>query len=117
MRITVTHDDGTTVDVTEGVQVAYDIAYHSMDWGSGFLDLAEMEAVAKLAEACRFPSFEDALREVHNQREKEERVQRLALEERRRREEQDRLAQQRLAEDQTAQAQRLRMVTKGWLLP
>lgn len=61
MRIIVTHDDGTEADVTEGVQVAYDIAYGSMDWGSGFLSSEEMGLVARLAEACRFPSFEHAL--------------------------------------------------------
>lgn len=72
MRITVTHDDGTTTDVTEGVQVTYDIARHSMDWGSGFLDLEEMDAVARLGDACRFPDFEEALQEVHEARRKQE---------------------------------------------
>lgn len=39
--------DGT--DITEAVQVLYDIAHSSMDWGSGFLDNAEMESVIRLA--------------------------------------------------------------------
>lgn len=117
MKITVTHDDGTIIDITQGVRVAYDIAFGSMDWGSGFLDLEEMDAVARLAEACQFPSFDDALRSVQSAREEQERAQQYAEEARKRREEQDRLAQQRFVEQQTAQAQRLRMITKGWLLP
>jgi len=36
-------------DVTESVQVLYDIAHQSMDWGSGFLDNDEMRAVIQLA--------------------------------------------------------------------
>ena len=37
------------IDITEGVQILYDIAHSSMDWGSGFLDNAEMETVIRLA--------------------------------------------------------------------
>jgi len=40
-------EDGT--DVTEAVQILYDIAHQSLDWGSGFLDNSEMEAVIRLA--------------------------------------------------------------------
>lgn len=36
-------------DITEPVQILYDIAHSSMDWGSGFLDNDEMEAVIGLA--------------------------------------------------------------------
>lgn len=36
-------------DITEAVQILYDIAHSSMDWGSGFLDNAEMETVIRLA--------------------------------------------------------------------
>lgn len=36
-------------DITEAVQILYDIAHSSMDWGSGFLDNEEMEAVVRLA--------------------------------------------------------------------
>jgi hypothetical protein len=36
-------------DITEGVQILYDIAHSSMDWGSGFLDNEEVEAVVRLA--------------------------------------------------------------------
>ena len=36
-------------DITEGVQILYDIAHSSMDWGSGFLDNSEMETVISLA--------------------------------------------------------------------
>ena len=36
-------------DITEPVQILYDIAHSSMDWGSSFLDNEEMEAVIRLA--------------------------------------------------------------------
>lgn len=36
-------------DVTEAVQILYDIAHSSLDWGSGFLDNEEMETVVRLA--------------------------------------------------------------------
>ena len=89
MKITVTHDDGTTADITEGVQIAYDIAYGSMDWGSGFLDTEEMDAVASLAEACRFPSFEAALASVASAREAQEKAQAAREEQARKHAEQD----------------------------
>ncbi len=76
--IVTTYDpDGFAVetDITEGVQVAYDTAHESLNWGSGFLDLDEMEAITKLGEACRFPDFADAVTQVQAQREHQERQQ------------------------------------------
>jgi hypothetical protein len=61
MRITVTHDDGSEQDITEQVQIAYDVATHSMDWGSGFLDIEETNGLILLAEACRFPDLDEIL--------------------------------------------------------
>jgi hypothetical protein len=55
MKIVVTHDDGTEIDITTLVQVAYDVSTHSMDWGSGFLDQEEVDGLVLLAVACRFP--------------------------------------------------------------
>lgn len=95
MKIIVQHDDGTEIDVTEGVQVAYDTAYGSMDWGSGFLDLEEMEAVARLAEACRFPSFPDALESVQRAREDQEKTLAYQEEQRRKQAAQEALMRQR----------------------
>ncbi len=63
MKITVTHDDGMEQDVTELVQIAFDVATHSMDWGSGFLDREETNGLILLAEACRFPSLDEVLQE------------------------------------------------------
>ena len=54
MRIIVQRDDGTEVDVTEGVQVVYDALYHSMDMSSGFLDTHELAAMWRLARAAGF---------------------------------------------------------------
>ncbi len=39
--------DGT--DVTEAIQVIYDLAHSSMDWGSGMLSTEEVEAVIRFA--------------------------------------------------------------------
>jgi hypothetical protein len=68
MKVTVTRDDGTELDVTASVRVAYDCVRQSLDWGSGFLDHEEVNAIVLLAEACGFPDFEDALREVWAER-------------------------------------------------
>lgn len=54
MKITVTHDDGATHDITEGVQVLYDHMANSMDWGSGFLDFEEVQAIRTLGYQCGF---------------------------------------------------------------
>ncbi len=75
MKITVTHDDGTTADITEGVQVAYDIAHQSMDWSSGFLSSEEMQQIADMAAACRFDSFADLLDDIKEARARDEREQ------------------------------------------
>lgn len=64
MRIVAIHDDGREVDVTEAVQITYDLTRQSLDWGSGLLDTQEMIEVVKLAEACGFPDFEEALAEA-----------------------------------------------------
>ncbi len=40
---------GSRHDITNAVQVLYDIAHSSMDWGSGFLDNEEMATVIQLA--------------------------------------------------------------------
>lgn len=39
----------TRHDVTEAVQILFDMAHSSMDWGSGFLDSEEMRVVIKFA--------------------------------------------------------------------
>lgn len=36
-------------DITEAVQILYDIVHQSMDWGSGMLSNEEMETVIRLA--------------------------------------------------------------------
>lgn len=102
MKITVTHDDGTTTDVTEGVQVAYDAVRSSLDWGSGFLDTEEVDAVVGLAVACRFPDFEELVEEVRRDREAEEKRQAeglLRLEQARRQEQDRRVAERHLADE------------------
>lgn len=51
MKITLTQDDGTELDVTEHVRKLYDHVVSSMDWGSGFLDDEEMWEVAQVGVA------------------------------------------------------------------
>jgi hypothetical protein len=68
MKITVTHDDGSQQDITELVQVSYDVATHSMDWGSGFLDQEETDGLIALAVACRFPSLSEIAEEEWRRR-------------------------------------------------
>lgn len=84
MRIVVIHEDGTELDITEPVKIAYDCAYGSMDWGSDFLDFEEMEGIAALGVACRFPSGDEALEGIRERRDREEaqRKARLARESR-----------------------------------
>lgn len=61
-----TSADGT--DVTEAVQVIYDLAHSSMDWGSGMLGTDEMEAVVAFAVHMGWgvPSFNDTSADEHS---------------------------------------------------
>lgn len=45
---------GDETDVTEAVQVLYDLVVQSMDWGSGFLSVEDVVPVYRLAELCGF---------------------------------------------------------------
>jgi hypothetical protein len=60
MRVTVTPGD---VDVTEGVRTLYDLVISSMNWGSGFLSIEDVEGVIRVAQTCGFIVPEDAARE------------------------------------------------------
>lgn len=71
MKIIVLKDDGTGQDITSLVQVAFDVATHSMDWGSGFLDVEETDGLILLAEACQFPALEEILQEQWRERMKQ----------------------------------------------
>jgi hypothetical protein len=71
MRIIVQHDDGTEIDITEGVQIAYDCTVGSMDWGSGFLAVEEVDAMVRLSQACRFSDFEKIAQDVFQERQRE----------------------------------------------
>lgn len=62
VTITATKPDGTTQDVTEGVQALYDLVVQSMDWGSGFLTREDAEPVAAIARFCGFTGIEEAER-------------------------------------------------------
>lgn len=64
MKITVTHDDGETVDITEGVQVVYDSMFSWMASASGYLDHEEAKTLAHLSKSCRFSDAEERQADV-----------------------------------------------------
>lgn len=68
-RVFARRDDGIELDITEEVQVAYDCVRQSLDWGSGFLDVEEVDAIIRLSGACGFPDFESVIRDVWADRE------------------------------------------------
>lgn len=69
-RFIAVDDVGVEIDVTEPVKVAYDAIIGSMDYGSGFLDSAEMIALARLGEILGDPEADSrwlsAWREHHD---------------------------------------------------
>lgn len=68
MKITLTRDDGTTVDITGLVQITYDVAVGSMDYSSGFLDQEELNGLTRLAVVCGFPSAREKVASLWIQR-------------------------------------------------
>jgi hypothetical protein len=68
VTITATRPDGTTLDVTLGVQVLYDLVIQSMDFGSGFLSVEEVDPIVGVAAFCGFKEFEAAERYVEQER-------------------------------------------------
>lgn len=51
---------GETRNITEGVQVLYDMLIHSMDFGSGFLSIEDIRPIVELANFCGFKGTEEA---------------------------------------------------------
>lgn len=68
MRITLTRDDGSTADITELVQISYDVAVGSMDYSSGFLDQEEINGLLALALVCGFPDARSRVAEMWRER-------------------------------------------------
>lgn len=62
--ITATLPGGTTQNVTEAVQVLYDLVIQSMDFSSGFLTIEDMMPMAALASFCGFVGAEVANEEM-----------------------------------------------------
>lgn len=54
IRVFARQEDGTEVDVTEGVQALYDHCVCSMDWGSGFLTIEDAEGIIRIAQTCGY---------------------------------------------------------------
>lgn len=57
-------DDGTQIEVTEGVQALYDLVISSMDWGSGFLSYEDAVPVGEIAELGAFEQADEVQRYV-----------------------------------------------------
>lgn len=53
-RITLIREDGTEFDITGHVQLVYDTAVGSMDYGSGMLATEEVVSLKLLAAVCGF---------------------------------------------------------------
>lgn len=51
--------DGREVDVTEGAQAIYDAMVGSLDWGSDFFTIEDLEPMRDFAKACGFTDIED----------------------------------------------------------
>lgn len=68
--IYVHHPDGELVEITEGVQVLYDLVTASMDWGSGFLSIEDVAPMLKVSDACGFG--EDDVRDYITSRRRDE---------------------------------------------
>ena len=86
-RITTTNATGEPIDITEGVQVLYDLVTSSMDWGSGFWTEDDIQPVRALVEAVGFPGLdnvdaylEDLAKSAERQRADQARHQALAQE-------------------------------------
>lgn len=50
--------DGAAHDITRELAVMYDAIVGSMDWGSGFLDIEDVEALLRIGALCGFESGE-----------------------------------------------------------
>lgn len=59
-RVVVIGEDGVQTDVTEAVQVIWDALHNSMDWGSGFLSIEEVDSLSQLAYVTGMQTLEDA---------------------------------------------------------
>jgi hypothetical protein len=68
VRVFARAGDGTETDVTEGVQVLYDLVTSSMNWGSGFYTVEDAEPVVKVAKTCGFKDWERAQEYVDDER-------------------------------------------------
>lgn len=69
-KIVAIQEDGSQKDITEGVQICYDLLRQSLDWGSGFLDVDEVDAVIRLAHDSGFADFEELIKSVWAERRK-----------------------------------------------
>jgi hypothetical protein len=77
VTITATAPDGTTTNITEGVQALYDGVIQSMDWGSGFWSIEEAAPIADIAHLCGFQGVEETDRYLL-ERKREDRRKALA---------------------------------------
>lgn len=55
-------------DITDGVQVLYDLVIQSQNFGSGFWTIEDLEPVARLAELCDFERSGDVRKYIENEK-------------------------------------------------
>ncbi len=72
-RVLVRLVDGTTEDITEGVQAMYDLVINSLDWGSGLLTVEEALPIVHVAQSCGFAHWEAAQTYVDEQERRRQR--------------------------------------------
>jgi rubrerythrin len=73
VRIVAVAPGGEQRNVTEGVQALYDLVIQSMDWGSHFLSVDDVEPIAGLARFCGFRDLEAAEAYIRTERQEEAR--------------------------------------------
>jgi hypothetical protein len=55
-------------DITDGVQVLYDLVIQSQNFGSGFWTIEDLEPVARLAELCDFERSGDVRKYIEDEK-------------------------------------------------
>ncbi len=61
-------DELSAVDITDGVQVLYDLVISSQNFGSGFWTIEDLEPVARVAEMCEFARSGDVRKYIDDQK-------------------------------------------------
>lgn len=72
MKIVAIHEDGTEIDVTEGVTTAFNVVTDSDEWYDAELPSRTGDAILALARACNLGDHDQLADDVQTMRRKEE---------------------------------------------